>query len=250
MKEPIRILLADDNELFREGLAHLLESQPNMIVVGRCGEGGEVMRKAEESQPDLILMKIRLPGCLGADVIRNISASLPSAKVVVLTDSEEEEDLFTAMEAGARGYLVKNAAVEDLTKSVELLAKGRLVISDRLADSAREVLSASRDGHEDLLPTLADREGLSDREAEIVGLVAMGLTNRDIAQRLFITENTAKVHIKNILEKLGLRNKQQLAAYAVKAGLGSYSERRERPGSTPERFGFGQLPNSVDGLLE
>lgn len=215
-KQQIKVLLADDNELFREGLALLLESQPNISVICQCNNGADVLEKTRETRPDLMLLKIRLPGYNGIEVTKSIKASMPDSNVVILTDSEEEEDLFNALKAGAKGYLLKSTSVEDLTKSVELLAKGKFIVSDRLAQKLINEFTSMKDDRDQKKLLKAEIEvELSEREREIVKLVAMGATNKEIAGTLVIAENTAKVHIKNILEKLQLRNKQQLAAYAV-----------------------------------
>lgn len=209
------MLLADDNELFREGLARLLEESGGITVVSTCDNGSEVLSRTKSDRPDLVLTKLQLPGCDGMEATRWITEHLPRTKVAVLTDSEDEQDLFAAMKAGAKGYLLKNTALEDLVRSIELLAKGELIVSARLAGRLLDEFSSlhgrnSRD---------ADEIRLTEREREIVELVARGATNKEIGEALFIAENTVKVHMKNILEKLQLRNKQQVAAYAVDRGL-------------------------------
>lgn len=217
MERDIRVLLADDNELFREGLAKLLESHPGITIVSRCDDGAEVVEKAKQTEPDLVLMKIRLPHCDGIEATKRISELLPASNVVILTDSEKEEDLFSAIKAGARGYLLKEIGLDGLTKSVELVAKGEFIVSARLAQKVLDEVAFAGD-KKDVGKAESD-VGLSEREVEIARLVAKGTTNKEIAEMLVIAENTVKVHVKNILEKLGLRNKQQIAAFAIKHGL-------------------------------
>jgi DNA-binding NarL/FixJ family response regulator len=211
----IKVLLADDNELFREGLARLLEESGGITVVSKCDNGNEVLSRTKNCQPDLVLTKIDLPGCDGMDTTRWINEHLPRTKVVILTDSEDEQDLFSAIKGGAKGYLLKNTALEDLVRSIELLARGGLIVSARLAERLLDEFS-SLHGR---TSKAAEDVRLTEREREIVELVARGATNKEIGETLFIAENTVKVHMKNILEKLQLRNKQQVAAYAVDRGL-------------------------------
>ena len=207
--------MADDNELFREGLARLLEESGDISVVSKCDNGNEVLSRTRSYRPDLVLTKLRLPGCDGMEATRWIVERLPRTKVVILTDSEDERDLFEAIKAGAKGYLLKNTALEDLVRSIELLARGGLIVSAQLAERLLEEFSTL---HGRSSKTAGDIR-LTEREREIVELVARGATNKEIGETLFIAENTVKVHMKNILEKLQLRNKQQVAAYAVDRGL-------------------------------
>jgi len=215
MNSKIKVLLADDNELFREGLARLLEESGGITVVSKCDNGNEVLSRTRNYHPDLVLTKMGLPGCDGMEATRWITEHLPRTKVAVLTDSEDEQDLFTAIRAGAKGYLLKNTALEDLVRSIELLARGGLIVSSQLAGRLLSEISSLHGKN-----SRADEETrLTEREREIVELVARGATNKEIGETLFIAENTVKVHMKNILEKLQLRNKQQVAAYAVDRGL-------------------------------
>jgi len=229
MNSKIKVLLADDNELFREGLARLLEESGGITVVSKCDSGDEVLSRAKSYRPDLVLTKIGLPGCEGMEATKWITEHMPRTKVVVLTDSENEQDMFAAIKAGAKGYLLKNTALEDLVRSIELLARGGLIVSGHLAERLLDEFSSLYGRNSKIDGEIK----LTEREREIVELVAGGATNKEIGETLFIAENTVKVHMKNILEKLQLRNKQQVAAYAVDRGLiseiGSYVG---EPGST------------------
>lgn len=228
--EKIKLLLADDRELFREGLARLLESQPGIGVVCQCDDGLKAVKKARETEPDVVLMDINVagPGCDGLEATQRINESLPNTKVAVLTDSENEERFFSALKAGAKGYLLKNIGVDDLTKSIDLIAKGEVIVSPPLS---RKLLSKFTHMKEENGARKAEsKKGLSSRENQVLKLVAQGDTNKEIAERLIITENTVKVHMKNILEKLELRNKQQAAVYAVQQGLAtSVEDTGEKP---------------------
>lgn len=213
----IRVLLADNKELFREGLVKLLESQPHIEVVSQCDNGSKAVEKARESKPDVVLLDTHLSECDGIEAARRINESLPGTKVAMLSDCLEEETLFAALEAGAKGYLLKDIGVDVLLKSIDLIAKGEIVVSSPLSGKLGGRLASMR---EDKEAGKAKMEAdLSDRETEILKLVARGATNKEIARKLIIAENTVKVHMRNILEKLKLRNKQQAAAYAVQQGL-------------------------------
>jgi DNA-binding NarL/FixJ family response regulator len=216
-KTSVRVVLADRKELFREGLFRLLESQPHIEVVSRCDNGSKAIRQAREAKPDVVLMDTYMPDCNGIETAQKITRSLPDVKVAMLTDSEEEEDLFSALKAGAKGYLLKNIGVDSLVESIDLIARGQIVVSPPLARKSLIELASMRDKRE--AREAGSEAELSEREAEILKLVAKGATNKEIAERLIIAENTVKVHVKNILAKLQLRNKQQAAAYAVQQGF-------------------------------
>jgi DNA-binding NarL/FixJ family response regulator len=211
--EIIRVVLADNKEIFREGLARLLEEQEHIEVVLQCSDGEEAVRQVKEIEPDVVLINTDVSDFGETKAAQKISKSCPGVKVAMLTDSKSEEDLFSAIEAGATGYLLKDMKVDDLMKSIDLIAKGEVVVSPPLAGKLVDKLV-------EMKPSEAGvKDGLSEREQEILKLLAKGATNKEIAESLFIAENTAKVHIKSILEKLQLRNRQQAAAYAVKQGL-------------------------------
>ncbi len=206
--EQIKVLLADDKEIFREGLARLLDEQEQIEVVSQCSNGKQAIEKAEETRPDVVLIDNNISDCDSSKVIQQINESFPKIKVAMLTDSKGEDTLFSAIEAGATGYLLKEGKVVDLIKSIDLIAEGKVVVSPPLA---RRLVAKAKG--------TKVKNDLSERETEILKLLAKGATNKEIAGTLFITENTAKVHLKNILQKLRLRNRQQAAAYAVQEGL-------------------------------
>jgi len=212
----IKVLIVDDKEVFREGLARLLEEQNAIKVVCQC-DSTYVTAKVQQTRPDLILMDTELSNCEATKLISQIRESFPDMKVAMLTDRVDKERLFSCLESGARGYLIKNLSIRDLIKSVDLIAKGRVVISPLLAEDFLDELAILRGVIKS--SGVRGQYGLSDREAEILGLTGMGYSNKEIAQKLIIAENTVKVHVKNILNKLGLRNRQQAAAYAAKHDL-------------------------------
>jgi len=210
------VLIADNKELFREGLVKLLESQPHIQVVCHCNNDSKAIEKARETTPDVVVMDVQMADCDGIETAQCINKELPDTKVAILTDSEDEEELFSALKVGVRGYLLKNIDIDCLVKSIHLIAEGEIIISPPLAERLIYEFTSLK---EDKQARDAEEPLLSDREIEVIKLVASGATNREIAASLIIAENTVKVHIKNILEKLHLRNKQQAAAYAVQQGL-------------------------------
>jgi DNA-binding NarL/FixJ family response regulator len=214
----MRILLVDDHILFRKGIASLLDSQPDFEVVGEADDGCQALEKARELMPDLILMDITMPRCNGREATRLIKQEMPYVKIVMLTVSDEDEDLFDAIRNGAIGYLLKNLKPEELFEMLRGISRGeapisRLMASKILREFARPstVLTGSS--------ASGTKDGLTAREREVLQLVTVGMTNKEIAANLHIAENTVKNHLRNILEKLHLQNRAQAAAYAIREGL-------------------------------
>jgi len=213
---PIRVLLADDNALFREGMASLLNRCEGVQVIGQAKDAAEAVRKTTLVRPDVVLMDLSMPLGGGVDAPRKILAERPDQAICMLTISEQESDLSAAIRAGARGYLVKTVALDDLCQSLHVLSEGGSVVTPHLAarllDEFAKLAQVVREGP-------SEAEKLTGREREVLELVARGASNKEIANRLVIAENTVKVHLRNILDKLQLRNRQQAAAFAVQEGL-------------------------------
>ncbi len=213
--DPIRILLVDDHVLFRKGLASLLASR-GVEIVGEAGNGKEGVECAKRLAPDLVLMDIRMPVMDGLAALRLMKQEVPDVKVVMLTVSDDDRDLFEAIKAGAQGYLLKNMEPEDLFDMLEGTLRGEAPITRALA--TRILAEFAHQAQREPEPTPA-HSALTARETEVLQLVAAGTSNRDIANALCISENTVKNHLRNILEKLHLDNRVQAVAYALRQGL-------------------------------
>ena len=211
----LRILLVDDHDLFRKGIARLIDSQPDFEVVGEARDGHDALERTRQLQPDVVLMDIEMPGTNGTKATKAITAEMPDVQVVMLTVSDDDQNLYDAIRAGAFGYLLKSVKPEELFHRLRRMSRGEAAISPLMATKIMREF-ASLDSNP---PTPRAVEGLSAREAEVLGLVSQGLTNREIGERLHIAENTVKNHLRNILDKLHLSNRAQAAAFAVRHGL-------------------------------
>jgi DNA-binding NarL/FixJ family response regulator len=205
----MRVLLADDHALFREGLRSLLRTR-DIEVIGEASDGSEAVALARELAPDVILMDLTMPGMGGLEATRLISAELPDVRVVILTVSEADEDLFEAIRSGAHGYLVKSTSSEEFFALFEALERGEAPLSRGLAGKMVRYLAAGGN---------SETAGLTPREDEVLRLVSEGKTNADIAADLTISEATVKFHMSNILAKLHLENRAQVVAFAHRHGL-------------------------------
>jgi DNA-binding NarL/FixJ family response regulator len=223
----IRILVVDDHVLFRKGLVNLLSGQEDLEVVGEADEGDSALEKARELMPDIVLMDISMPHRDGLEATKRIKAEMPYVRIVVLTVSEAEEDLFQAIKSGAQGYLLKNLEPEELFNLLRGVQRGEAPISPRMATRILKEFTRQRPQEQ------APEDSLTQREREVLGLVVRGATNREIATTLFISENTVKNHLRNILEKLHLQNRVQVVTYALQQGLVAQPQQRDpgRPGS-------------------
>jgi len=214
--EPSRILLVDDHVLLRKGIAALLATREDMVVVGEAGNGLEAIALARKTAPDIILMDLLMPECGGLEAIKVLKQEMPHVHIVILTVSEDDRHLFASIKSGASGYLLKTLEPGELFSMLEGLRRGEAAISRVLAS---KILQEFRQPTEDALPETQTKVTLSPREREILQQVVEGATNREIARTLCISEHTVKIHIQNILEKLHLKNRIQVAVYAVQEGL-------------------------------
>jgi DNA-binding NarL/FixJ family response regulator len=209
MAESIRILVADDHPLFREGVVHSLASEPDLAVVGQADCGEEALRLARDLLPDVVLLDIGMPGWGGIVTAEKITTACPAARIMMLTVLEDEDKLLASFKAGARAYVLKGVSAHELARVVRSVAQGEVYVTPSLA--AGILLTLSR-GHAPQDPL----EELTERESEILNLVVGGLTNREIGDRLHLSEKTIKHYITNILEKLHVRSRVEAAMLAVR----------------------------------
>jgi two-component system NarL family response regulator len=214
---PIRVVVADDQALFRRGLTVVLSVSDDIEVVGEASDGEEAVAKAQELTPDVVLMDVRMPRLSGIEAARHIRRILPATEILMLTVSDEEEDLYESVKAGANGYLLKEIAIEEIAETVRAIVQRQGVISPSMTSkliSEFRVLSRRAAEREELPPP-----GLTDREMQVLRLMAHSKSNKDIAAALFISENTVKNHVRNILEKLHLHSRMEAVTYAWRKRL-------------------------------
>ncbi|WP_052666165.1 response regulator [Nitriliruptor alkaliphilus] len=215
--DPIRTLIADDHELFRRGLRMVLDDEPDIDVLGEAGDGESAVAMAREHAPDVVVMDVRMPIQSGIDATRAIKAELPGTKILVLTISDEEDDLYEAIKAGANGYLLKEISIDEIGHAVRSVNGGQSLISPSMASKLLDEFAAMIKKEEQKEQVPAPR--LTPREMEVLQHVAQGMNNREIAKTLFISENTVKNHVRNILEKLHLHSRMEAVVYAVREKL-------------------------------
>jgi len=213
--DDLRVLLVDDHDLFRTGLRNLLEEE-DVIVAGEAGTGTEAIRLVEELAPDVVVMDLNMPGMTGVEATRQIASLAPLARVLVLTISDQDGDVMDAILAGACGYLLKDSSIGELMQGIRAAAVGESLISPTIASKVLQRVRASSP-----VPEIAEQiqTQLSEREIEVLKLIANGRDNADIAGQLHISPKTVKNHISNILMKLQIENRIQAAVYAVRSGL-------------------------------
>jgi DNA-binding NarL/FixJ family response regulator len=209
----IRLVVTDDHPLFREGVIHSLNSEPEFSVVGEAGSGEEAYQRVAEQMPDVLLMDITMPGIGGIEAARRIAQDFPAVQIVMLTVSENEDDLMGALKAGARGYLLKGAAAQEVANAVRTVASGGVYVTPALASGILFEMTHSEQTAPDPI------NELSEREREILSLVAEGLTNREIGDRLHLAEKTVKHYMTNVLQKLQVRTRVEAALLAQERRL-------------------------------
>ncbi len=213
--EPIRVAVVDDQELFRRGLTMLLGVEDDIEVVGEAGDGVAATELAATTVPDVILMDVRMPKRSGIEACVAIKEVAPTARIIMLTVSDEEADLYDAVKNGASGYLLKDSSIDEVAQAVRVVADGQSLISPSMAIKLLDEFKQMSRSDRQQVPT----PRLTERELEVLKLVAQGLNNREIAKRLFISENTVKNHVRNILEKLQLHSRMEAVMYAVREKL-------------------------------
>lgn len=216
-EDRIRVMICDDHALFRRGLIMVLEAEDDIEIVGEAEDGRDAVERVADIVPDVVLMDVRMPEIDGIEATRMIADRAPSAKILMLTVSDEESDLYEAIKAGATGYLLKEISIEEVASAVRAVVSGQSLISPSMASKLLTEFTnlAKRADERTSVPT----PRLTERELEVLRLVAQGMSNREIAGELYISENTVKNHVRNILEKLHLHTRMEAVMYAVREKL-------------------------------
>lgn len=215
--KPIRVLIVDDHTLFRSGIKLLLQRDGGFEVVGEAGDGLEGVKRAKSLKPDIVLLDLHMPGISGREAVQLIVEEAPDTRVVMLTVSEDAEDLVDCLRAGATSYLLKNIETDYLTDAIQRAARGESVMSPQMTGKlVQEFRTQPKNGAP--LPT-EEHEKLSPREKEIITHLARGASNKEVARALGVAESTVKIHVQSILKKLNLSSRVQAAVYAVEHGL-------------------------------
>jgi DNA-binding NarL/FixJ family response regulator len=216
--DTIRVVLADDQRVVREGLGTLLGLLPGIEVVGAAADGEEARALVADLRPDVVLMDLRMPRCDGVEATRRIRDEAPGVKVLVLTTYADDRSVIDALRAGARGYLTKDAGAEEIHRAIDQVARGHAVIDPAVQHHVVEALADGPPEQVAERPVLLP-DGLTPREAEVLALIAGGLSNAEIASDLFVSETTVKSHINHLFAKTGVRDRAQAVAYAYRHGL-------------------------------
>jgi two-component system, NarL family, response regulator DevR len=206
-----RLMIVDDHEVVRMGLKAALEVEPDFTVVAEASDGREAVERARAHRPDIVLMDVRMDGMDGIEACREVRSELPETRVLMLTSFAEEETVVAAVMAGASGYVLKNVARARLLESLRAVARGESLLDSKVTKSVLEKLTAGG--------RAAEQDDLTAREREVLALIAEGATNKEIAAKLVVSENTARNHVSHILSKLGFSRRSEAAAYAVKKGI-------------------------------
>jgi len=217
MKKPIRVLIADDHHIVRKGIKVLLATEKDMQVVGEAENGLEAVEKAAALEPDVILMDIVMPEMDGIEATRKITAERPSTRILVLTSFAADDKVFPAVKAGALGYLLKDSTPEQLLEAIRQVSRGEPFLEPSIARKVLQELSNPGAGKQTSDP-------LTEREMEVLRLIAQGMSNKEIAAKIFVAEWTVRSHVSNILGKLHLASRTQAALYALRAGLASLDD--------------------------
>ena len=216
--DPIRVLVADDHPVVREGFSAIVDVEDDIEVVGQAADGLEAVSLARALQPDVVLMDLVMPNLDGVAAIEQIRAELPNTQVLILTTYADDEYIMDGIQAGARGYLLKDALPDELVRAIRVVAAGESLLQPAVAAKVLDKLSALMGGEGEATPRAATPQ-LTDRELEILTLLARGARNRDIAEALFISERTVKVHVANLMDKLEAKTRTEAVARAIQLGF-------------------------------
>jgi len=220
--DPIRILLAEDHKIVREGTRQLLEQTPELTVIGEAADGEEAVRLAAELRPDVVVMDVRLPGLNGIKATRAIKEQNPDMPILILSAYDDDRYVFPLLDAGANGYLLKTTGGAELAQAIRTVQAGKTALDPHIAHKVVERLT-----HRQRYQGDGMTEGLTEREMEVLQAVAQGKSNREIGETLFISPHTVQVHVRNIFSKLDVNNRIEVVAYAVRQGWITLEEERE-----------------------
>ncbi len=221
MSETIRVLVADDHPVVREGLCGLIASKPGLEVVGEAEDGEEAILQARTRQPDVVVIDLMMPRKNGLEALKEIKQENPHMRILILTSFAEDEKLFQALDAGAQGCLLKDSSPQELIRAIRDVYQGELALHPAIARKLIDKRSQTKESSPDKNP-------LTEREIEVLKLVARGLSNRDIAKMLVVSEQTVRSHVTNILSKLHLTNRTQAVLYALRNGIARLDEGDKR----------------------
>lgn len=218
MGEPkqIRLILADDHAVVRAGTRQLLERQPDFNIVGEAADGEEAVRLAHELQPDVVVMDVRMPKLNGVEATRRIKAECPEVRVLVLTAHDDDEYVFTLLQAGANGYLLKTAEFDELVKGIHTVVAGQSALAPEVTGKVVARFTSGQSLPDVLANTQDQYDGLTERELSILKLVGKGLSNKQIGKQLFISDRTVQAHLSNIFSKLGVSSRTEAVMHAVR----------------------------------
>jgi DNA-binding NarL/FixJ family response regulator len=206
----VRLVVVDDHALFRAGLVNLLDQMPELEVVGEAGDGREALEEVQRKRPDVVLLDVNMPVMGGVETVEALKA-IDGIRILMLTISKHDEDLFGAIAAGADGYMLKSAEPEELRRAVILVSEGKSVLSPEVTRRVLQMVGSGKDVYSEV--------GLSKREKEVLDCLAKGMTSAQVASQLFISENTVKTHVRHILEKLEASNRAEAVSKAIQIGL-------------------------------
>jgi DNA-binding NarL/FixJ family response regulator len=216
--EEIRLVLADDHAVVRSGTRELLEQQPDLKIVGEASDGEEAVRLAQELQPDVVVMDVRMPRMSGVEATRRIKTECPGVRVLVLTAHDDDEYVFALLQAGANGYLLKTAEIEELVRAIRTVAAGQSALAPEVTGKVVAQFTSGKNLPDMLADHQNNYDGLTERELSILRLVGKGMSNKQIGKNLYISDRTVQAHLSNIFSKLDVNSRTEAVMYAVRKG--------------------------------